>query len=166
MLSGPRLRPRERHEAQERVTFPASSSTKGPRCGISRTRSSRESDLAPSLCRLPPTEASRPGRLMRVTACQDPHEAPGTPGTQLGRPPPAPDPRRPFPWDQPFRSARGGRRASRGGGPGRRGPRGRGRGCGRGRGRSRRGRRATCRRCPRGVGRWRRRRHRGQRRRR
>jgi len=98
MLSGPRRRPRERHKAGERVTFPASSSPIGPRCGITRTQSSRKSDLLPSLCRLrhgsptfprpcdaSPTEASRPGRLMGVTACQDPHEAPGTPGTYLGR---------------------------------------------------------------------------------
>jgi len=58
------------------------------------TPPSRKSDLAPSLCRLrhgsptshrpcdaSPTEGSRPGRLMGVTACQDPHEAPGTPAT-------------------------------------------------------------------------------------
>jgi len=32
----------------------------------------------------PPTKASRPGRLMGVTACQDPHEAPRT--TSDGRP--------------------------------------------------------------------------------
>jgi len=63
------------------------------------TPPSRKSDFAPSMCRLrhvsptshhpcgaSPTEASRPGRLMGVTACQDPHEAPGTPATHLGRP--------------------------------------------------------------------------------
>jgi hypothetical protein len=33
------------------------------------------------------TNTSRPGRLMGVTACQDPHEAPRTPCTHLGQPP-------------------------------------------------------------------------------
>jgi len=55
MLSGPRPRPRERHEAQERVTFPASSSPIRPRCGISPTGSSRKSDL-PRPCAASVTE--------------------------------------------------------------------------------------------------------------
>jgi len=44
------------------------------------TPPSRKSDLLRP-CDAFATEASRPGRLMGVTACQDPHEAPGTPAT-------------------------------------------------------------------------------------
>jgi len=45
----PRSRPENGLPGPESVTFPASSSPIRPRCGISRTRSPRKSDLLPSL---------------------------------------------------------------------------------------------------------------------
>jgi len=65
----------------ERTTAPVVS---GPGGVTSPAPSSRTLDVSPR-------EASRPGRLMGVTACQDPHEAPRT---HLGRPQgPEPPPR-------------------------------------------------------------------------
>ena len=52
----------------ESVTFPASSSPIGPRCGLSRTGRSRKSDFVTSLCRLPygplTSRASRGGHSL------------------------------------------------------------------------------------------------------
>jgi len=48
----PRIRPEKGPSGPESVTFPASSSPIGPRCGGSPTRPSRKSDFATSLCRL------------------------------------------------------------------------------------------------------------------
>jgi len=121
MLSGPCRRPRERHEARERVTFPASSSPIGPECGITRTQTSRKSDLLPSLCRLrhgsptssrpcdaSPTEASRPGASWGSQPARTPMRRPGHPPPHLGRPPgprtpghPVPSPRRSLPESPP-----------------------------------------------------------------
>jgi len=104
-LSAPGFRPEKGLPGPGSVTFPASSSPIRPRCGGFRTTSSRKSDLLPSLRGHPhgsPTsrrpcdafqpEASRPGLLMGVTACQDPHEEPRTisDGRSAPEPPPVP----------------------------------------------------------------------------
>jgi hypothetical protein len=73
------------------VTFPASSSTNGPRCGsLAQGRHVGPTSRRP--CAAFFTNASRPGRLMGVTACQDRHEAPRAAATtpaSVGRSSPA-----------------------------------------------------------------------------
>ena len=76
------------------VSFVALWATKDNRFGPGSGGPSRKSDFLTTLCRLF-HEPSRPGRLMGVTACQDPHE---TPRTDLGRPRP--------PRTQPSRASR------------------------------------------------------------
>ena len=107
MLSGPRPRPRERHEARERVTFPASSSPIRPRCGISRTRivtevrpPHRPCDASVTEVRPPPVPVTPlprkphvPGASWGSQPARTPMRRPGHPSTHLGRPPgPRPSP--------------------------------------------------------------------------
>jgi len=89
----------------------------GPGCVPRRGRRRDVPGILVTTCDVFPQGPSRPGRLMGVTACQDPHEAPGTPGTisdsRKGHEPFArlsltPQPRAtPAPPAGPARSARG-----------------------------------------------------------